>query len=67
MQYRISFGNIKNHQMQDCYGVAFNSSDPMKEYEHHLETKRMSGADFSDCDYIALYDNDIMVAFDILR
>lgn len=58
--YMLDFGKNIDDQMKFVWGVDFygKEKDAVEMFEHHAKTKRMTGEDFSDCDYIALYKGD---------
>lgn len=57
MDYTIEFGRNTNYELIPVYGCTFDGNNPMHVFEHHAKTLKMQGGDFSDMDYIALYEN----------
>lgn len=55
MDYAVAFGENTDYKMLDVCTAEFNSEDPIKDFERYVESKRMFGEDFSECDYVALY------------
>ena len=58
MDYEIRFGYNRNDNMVPVYGCEFDESGierAIEVFQHHADNRKMSGEDFSDCDYVALY------------